>query len=176
MTKDDIQLLYEYDRWANERVLRSAAALSPEQFAQNLGGSFGSVRDTLLHIVGGDWIWLAYWKNPPSTPAALSDLRARREVIFNPDAFPDFDSLRLKWIEVQREQEEFIQRLSNESLTELLPFRTTQIRLAHLMQHVANHSTYHRGQITMMMRLLGAEPAATDFHSFLVERGSEVAD
>jgi len=176
MTKDDIQLLYEYDRWANERVLRSVTALSPEQFVQNLGGSFGSVRDTLLHILGGDWIWLEYWKNPPQNPAALSDLRARRGTAFNPDAFRDIDTLRRKWMEVQQDQEEFVKRLSNESLMELLTFRTTQIRLAHLMQHVANHSTYHRGQVTFMMRQLGAEPAATDFHSFMADRQSEVAD
>jgi uncharacterized damage-inducible protein DinB len=37
------------------------------------------------------------------------------------------------------------------------------------MQHVANHSTYHRGQIALMMRQLDAEPPATDFHVFLVE-------
>ena len=27
MTKDDIQLLYEYDRWANHRVLHAAPTL-----------------------------------------------------------------------------------------------------------------------------------------------------
>jgi uncharacterized damage-inducible protein DinB len=60
MTKDDIQLLYEYDRWANNRVLQAASALSSEQFTHYLGGSFGSVRDTFVHIIGGEWIWLAY--------------------------------------------------------------------------------------------------------------------
>jgi hypothetical protein len=39
----------------------------------------------------------------------------------------------------------------------------------HLMQHLANHSTYHRGQIRLMMRQLDAEPLATDFHMFLIE-------
>jgi uncharacterized damage-inducible protein DinB len=34
---------------------------------------------------------------------------------------------------------------------------------------MANHSTYHRGQVSLMMRQLGAEPTATDFHVFLVE-------
>jgi len=37
------------------------------------------------------------------------------------------------------------------------------------MQHLANHSTYHRGQVGLMMRQLASEPAATDFHVFLVE-------
>ena len=59
--------------------------------------------------------------------------------------------------------------MTNESLEKMLPFRTTQIRLAHLMQHLANHSTYHRGLVALMMRQLDAEPLATDFHVFLVE-------
>ena len=57
----------------------------------------------------------------------------------------------------------------------MLPFRTRQIRLAHLMQHLANHSTYHRGKIALMMRQLEAEPLATDFHVFLVETSETAA-
>ncbi len=38
-----------------------------------------------------------------------------------------------------------------------------------MMQHLANHSTYHRGQVALMMRQLDAAPLATDFHVFLVE-------
>ena len=57
MTRDDIQLLYAYDRWANNRVLQAASALGVEQFTLDLGGSFRSVRGTLVHIIGGEWIW-----------------------------------------------------------------------------------------------------------------------
>lgn len=53
MNRDDIRLLFEYDRWANDRVLRAAAGLSGEQFTRELGGSFRSVRDALVHIIGG---------------------------------------------------------------------------------------------------------------------------
>jgi len=60
MTKDDIQLLYEYDRWANNRVLHAVSALNAEQFRRDLSGSSRSVRDTLVHIIAGEWGWLAY--------------------------------------------------------------------------------------------------------------------
>jgi uncharacterized damage-inducible protein DinB len=175
MTKDDIQLLYEYDRWANNRVLQAASALGAEEFTRDLGGSFRSVRDTLVHIIGGEWIWLAYWKEPPDSPASLADLRMRRAVLFNPDAFPNVAAVYLKWAEVEKEQTEFVNCVTNELLEKMLPFRTTQVRLAHLMQHLANHSTYHRGQVALMMRQLNAEPFATDFHVFLVEGKREAA-
>ena len=175
MTKDDIQLLYEYDRWANNRVLQAASALGAEEFTRDLGGSFRSVRDTLVHIIGGEWIWLAYWKDPPDSPAALADLITRRGVLFNPDAFPHVPAVQTKWAEVEKEQTEFLNRITNELLEKMLPFRTTQVTLAHLMQHLANHSTYHRGQVALMMRQLNSEPLATDFHVFLVEGQPEVS-
>ena len=169
MTKGDIQLLYQYDRWANKRVLQAVSVLSAEQFTRDLGGSFCSVRDTLVHIIGGAWIWLAYWTEPSPTPAFLTDLRTRRATLFGPEAFPDVAAVQLKWAEVEEEQTEFVNRVTTESLETMLPFRETHVRLAHLMQHQANHSTYHRGQIALMMRQLNAEPLATDFHVFLVE-------
>jgi len=169
MTKDDIQLLYQYDRWANNRVLQATSRLTAEQFTLDLGGSFRSVRDTLVHIVGGAWIWLRYWKEPSPSHAFLADLRTRRAALFEPEAFPNIAAVQLKWAEVEEEQTEFVNRITTESLETMLPFRETQIRLAHLMQHQANHATYHRGQIALMMRQLNAEPLATDFHMFLVE-------
>jgi uncharacterized damage-inducible protein DinB len=175
MTRDDIQLLYEYDRWANNRVLQAASALSAEEFTRDPGGSFRSVRDTLVHIIGGEWGWLAYWKESSPSSAFLKDLRTRRDALFNPDAFPDVATVQLKWAEVEKEQIEFVNRVTNERLEKMLPFRTTQVRLARLMQHLANHSTYHRGQVALMMRQLDAEPVATDFHVFLVEGRREAA-
>jgi uncharacterized damage-inducible protein DinB len=169
MTKNDIELLYEYDRWANTRVLSAASTLSTEQFTQDLGGSFRSVRDTLLHIIGGEWIWLAYWKETSHAPSFLSDLRAGRDARFSPAALPDIAAVRRRWREVEKEQAEFVKSVTNNSLEQMLPFHGTQVKLAHLMQHLANHSTYHRGQISLMMRQLAAEPLATDFHVFLLE-------
>jgi uncharacterized damage-inducible protein DinB len=169
MTKDDIQLLYEYDRWANNRVLDAVSTLSAEEFTRDLGGSFRSVRDTVLHIVSSEWAWLIYWKEPSPSSAFLTDLWPRSDVLFHPNAFADFAAVRLKWAEVEGEQVEFVNRVTDESLRRMLPVCETQITLAHLMQHLANHSTYHRGQVALMMRQLAAKPLATDFAMFLME-------
>ena len=176
MTKDDIQLLYEYDRWANNRVLQAVSTLSAEEFTRDLSGSFRSVRDTLVHIIGGEWGWLTYWKEPSPSSAFVTDLWTRHEALFTADAFPDVAAVQLKWAEVERDQVEFVNRVTNESLGRMLPLRTTQISLAHLMQHLANHSTYHRGQVALMMRQLATEPLATDFRVFLVEGRRETND
>jgi uncharacterized damage-inducible protein DinB len=128
-----------------------------------------------VHIVGGEWGWLVYWKEPIHRSAFLADLWTRHDVLFHPGAFPNVAARQPKWAEVEKEQAEFVNRLTNESLEKMLPFRTIQFSLAHLMQHLANHSTYHRRQVALMMRQLDAEPLATDFHLFLVEGHGEAA-
>jgi uncharacterized damage-inducible protein DinB len=176
MNKDDIQLLFEYDRWANNSVLQAASALSVEQFTRDLGGSFGSVRDTLVHIVSGEWGWLTIFKERSLTSAFVTDLWNRIEVTFDPKMYCDNGAVRLKWVEVEREQIEFVNRVTDETLGTMLPVRATHLSLAHLMQHMANHSTYHRGQVSLMMRQLGAAPVATDFARFLLVGRSEAAN
>ena len=173
MNKDDIRLLYEYDRWANHRVLEAASTLTPDQFTRDLGGAFRSVRDTLVHLISGEWIWITYWIDPPRSPEALAELRKRRDAQFQAEGFPNIAAVRSKWEEIEREQSEFVHRVTDESLATRLPFRGSEFKLAHLMQHLANHSTYHRGQLALMMRQLGAEPLPTDFHVFLLEGHSK---
>jgi uncharacterized damage-inducible protein DinB len=172
MIKDDIQLLYEYDRWANGRVLQAASALSPEQFTRDLGGSFVSVRDTLVHIIRSEWGWLTYWKSTSHSAAFLQDLWDEDNPLFRLGAFPDVTAVARKWAEVEKEQTEFVNSVTEEALRRTLPVLEKQLNLAHLMQHLANHSTYHRGQIASMIRRLGAEPLPTDFAFFLLERSS----
>jgi len=176
MTKDDIQLFYEYDRWANNGVLQAVSTLTVEQFTRDLGGSFPSVRHTLVHIIASEWAWLTIWKQPSPSSAFVTDMWPRLGALFPPNAFPEIASVRLRWAEIESEQIEFVNRVTNESLRRMLPVHTTQISLAHLMQHLANHSTYHRGQISLMMRQLAARPVATDFAEFLMDGRRETAE
>src|SRR5262249_50997520 len=107
------------------------------------------------------------------TSAFVTELWDRIELTFDPKAYGDAASVRAKWGEVEREQIDFVSGVTDELLGRMLPIRTTQLSLAHLMQHMANHSTYHRGQVSLMMRQLDAVPVSTDFARFLlVGRGS----
>jgi len=160
MNKNDIHLLYEYDRWANARMLDAVSRLSAEQFTADFSSSFHSVRDTLTHLLSADWIWLRRWKG--TSPTAM----------LNPADFSDFAALRAKWAEVEKEQMAFVEQLTDELLASRLAYTNTkgersEYPLGQLMQHVVNHSSYHRGQITSFLRQLGAEPVATDFLIFM---------
>ena len=83
MTKDDIQLLFEFDRWANSRVLEAVSTLNADKFTRDLGGSFRSVRDTFVHIVGSESSWLRCWKEPSPSAAFIDDVWTRHDARFD---------------------------------------------------------------------------------------------
>jgi uncharacterized damage-inducible protein DinB len=166
MTVDDVRTLYEYDAWANRRTLDSCAALTPEQFTRHIESSFSSVRDTLAHIYGAEWLWLERWHGrvPTALPSA-SD-------------FPDLQTLRARWTEFQRELSAFIDALTPAELQRVIKYKNTRGTpfegpLEPMLVHVVNHGTYHRGQVVTLLRHLGAKPVATDLIAFHRERAGQ---
>jgi hypothetical protein len=99
-----------------KRLLRSAlsSALAISS------GSFRSVRDTLVHILGGEWGWLTYWKAPSHNAAFLADLWDRHDTLFHRDAFSNVAAVSLKWAEVEKEQIEFVSSVTKEALGKML--------------------------------------------------------
>ena len=166
MNIQDFCTLYEFDSWANHRVLDACAALSDEQFMRDLGNSFPSVRDTLFHICGAEWIWLERFHG--RTPTALP----------NATDYPNLESVRRRWVEIERDMLDYVASLTPEDLQRVLHSKTLagvpiSQPLWQCLQHLANHSTYHRGQITTMLRQLGAKPVGTDLIAFYRERNPQ---
>ena len=160
MNKSDIQYLYRYNQWANTTVLDSVSKLTPEQFVEDLHSSHRSVRDTLAHILAAEWIWLERWKG--TSPAALLD----------PADFPTVESVRTRLSKVESECAEFLEGLTDQSLGQAVPYINTKgeqwtYSLGQMLQHVANHSSYHRGQVVTMLRQLGAAAPPIDLLVFV---------
>ena len=80
MSKVWIQTLYQYNAWANQRILEMAAQLSPEQLKRRVEASFESIHDSLIHAMGAQWIWLSRWQGEQPTTilgsADFADLAA----------------------------------------------------------------------------------------------------
>ena len=165
MTPHEIQLLFTYNDWANKRALQAASVLTPEQFTKPLGNSFSSVRDTLAHMYGAETIWLQRFKG--ESPSAFPDTTQLN----------DLASLRAKWNPVAADFLNFINTLTQQDIDRVVEYKTMKFGvysnpLWQSLQHVVNHGTYHRGQITTMLRQLGANPILTDLMHFYRERSS----
>ena len=160
MNKQDVEYLYDFNRWANARVLDAVSKLTPEQFARDLQSSHRSVRDTLVHILAAEWIWLERWKGV--SPSAL----------LNPTEFPTVESLAKRWATLEGDYAKFIKGITDESLAEVITYTNTKgeewaYPLGQMLQHVMNHSSYHRGQVATMLRQLGAEVNPVDLLVFM---------
>ena len=151
MTIDELDTLLDFHYWARDRVLDAAAKLTPEQFERELGGSFKSVRATLVHIYWADWAWYQMWHGAfPAEALATDELR-------------DVESIRRAWRELESKARAFVKAQSGTDAHRVLEYRRLDgsvgaFPFAHMVQHLVNHGSYHRGQLTMLLRQLGVEP------------------
>jgi uncharacterized damage-inducible protein DinB len=151
MTLKDLKTLIDFHYWALYRSLDAAAQLTPEQFTRDLGSSFKSVRDTLAHLYSAEWAWHQRWNGVSPTTHLSSD------------QFPDEPSLRRAWTTHEAKMRAFLESLGEEDVTRVIEYRTLNgapgsSAIGQMVQHVVNHGSYHRGQLTTMFRQLGATP------------------
>jgi uncharacterized damage-inducible protein DinB len=165
---ETIQQLFDYNVWANQRTIAGCEALSTEQFVQQVGGSFGSVRNTLAHIMDVEWLYHERWqgRSPATIPKA--------------ENYSNLSDIKSRWKSVDADMNRFVRGLSTESIAEVIEFRNTKGLLFRqplweTMQHLVNHGTYHRGQVTTLLRQLGAVPQASDMIYFYRERSGQAA-
>jgi len=156
---DEIRQLWAYNRWANRRMLEAVASLAEEQFRRDMGSSFASVRDTLVHIMSAEWVWLSRLQGV--SPRAMPDTW---------DALPLADIERA-WERLDQSIREHIAGLDESHVDEPVSYTSTAgepyvSTRAQIVRHVVNHSTYHRGQITTLLRQLGVSAPATDLIVF----------
>lgn len=166
LERDEAVRLFDYTVWANHRVMRSAATLTPEDFRRDLHASHGGVRGTLAHILSAEWIWLERFKGV--NPTRLLD----------EGDYPDVVALRDRWAVIEEHRRSWLESLRPDALAETLDYRDTKGNahaqpLWQLVQHVVNHGSYHRGQVVLLLRQLGAKPVSTDLVFWDRERQGE---
>jgi uncharacterized damage-inducible protein DinB len=159
---ETVRLLYDYTGWADAKMLEAAAKLGPEQWTRDLASSLKSARDTVVHIASAQGIWLSRWKG--ESPKGM----------WTAADYPTPASIREKWEPLKAELASFVAAQTEESLKQPLSYKNLKgepvtFPLGPLMLHVANHSTYHRGQVTTLLRQLGAQPVSTDLVLYCLE-------
>lgn len=151
MNLTDLTTMLDYHYWARDRLLDAVEPLTPEQFTRDLGSSFPSVRDTVAHVHAAEWAWLSRWNG--ESPSALLPA----------DRFADVAAVRAGWRETESQVRAFVDRHGEAGVAKVYDFKllsgsTASAPFWQMLQHVVNHASYHRGQVTTMLRQLGAQP------------------
>ena len=155
MTLADIRLLFEFNYWAKASMLGAVDSLPEAELYKDLKTSFKSVHGTILHICSAENNWLQRSTGNPS-PKSLRI-----------EDFPDYAAVKAKWVLVESGVVNHINSLTEEQLQQSFSFTTSDGKSVptvrwHALQHMVNHGTYHRGQVTSMIRQLGGTPVSTD--------------
>jgi uncharacterized damage-inducible protein DinB len=165
LTPEVIRLLFQYNQWADRRTLDTCSALTNEQFTRDLGSSFRSVRDTLAHLYGAEWIWneRISGRSPSGLPAGA--------------AFPNLAAVRAKLEEMDRYYIDFVEVLTPSDLERVIHYKNVAGEefsnpLWQTLHQLSNHASYHRGQVVTLLRQLGAKAVATDLISFYREQAA----
>jgi uncharacterized damage-inducible protein DinB len=167
MTVQDLQFLYDYNYWANRKLFGVLSQLTPEQFTENVAGSYGSIRNTLVHVLSAEAGWLDRCGGPKRGPR------------LNPADFPTLESVTNAWEKVEAQLREFLGKLEDEDLVSNAEYSTERAEkvsmpLGELLQHAAIHGVHHRGQVALLLRLLGHAPGYLDLLFYIAEtRGVE---
>jgi uncharacterized damage-inducible protein DinB len=163
LTPELLRILFQYNQWANLRTTDACAALTSEQFTRDLGSSFGSVRDTLAHIYGAEWVWneRLHGRSPSELPL--------------PSAFADLAAVRSKMQEMDQHYLDFVFKLTPQDLEQVIRYKNLKgdplsNPLWQCLHQLSNHGTYHRGQIVTLLRQLGTKGVSTDLIGFYREQ------
>jgi uncharacterized damage-inducible protein DinB len=161
MTAAEIRTHLHYTGWASRKVLDAAMALSPEQQAKPMSVSHESILGTLGHIHFADRIWFKRTVQPDLDMPPTAQLSTA-------------ESLRTDWQELQRRWEAWADSLTDADVNRLVQFKSTagaagEATVTHIVLHLVNHGTLHRGQVVGMLRQLGVKPPTTDIMAYLRE-------
>ena len=150
MTNDEIKDLLDYHYWARNRMFAALDTLTREQFTQRIESSFKSIRDTVVHMMGAEAVWYSRWRGNP-------------QGMITAEAFGDLSSLRSAWRELESGVRDFFRELGSDKIEARMEYKSLKgephsSSFKQTLLHVVNHATYHRGQVTTMLRQIGAQP------------------
>ncbi len=157
-----------YTLWADRRMLAAVEAVRPEDLTRDTGSSFPSLLATFAHVLGAQRMWLSRFAG-----------RSLERVPGIAD-FPGFAALAAGFAETAAETEFFLAAVTDEQLKADIRYANTRgeafaLPLWQPVMQLVNHSTYHRGQLTTMLRQMGYAAPQTDFVYFCIERAAAAA-
>ncbi len=160
---ETLQSHIDYTVWASRRMLEAANALSPDELQRDFATGDKSVLGTLLHVYGGDLVWIERMHGRSLTSRPY-------------DAQANLATLEAEWPVVWERWRAYAAGLSAESAeadVEYATFKGDTLRTPawQIILHVVNHATHHRGQAAGFIRSMGKTPPVLDLVHYYRQRG-----
>ncbi|MFZ5856269.1 MAG: DinB family protein [Chloroflexota bacterium] len=174
MKIDEVKLLYDYNDWADARILAACARVRPEQYAAptSIGTGRGGLRATMVHLLDSMWqdrITLqGYYREP------LADDAAYDATELHEDAFPTLAALQERWTMERQEMQAYLNRLTEETLNStiryVIPGVIRERFVWHFLLAAILHNMQHRSEAAVLLTSYGQSPGELELVLFLNER------
>ena len=161
MTSSDARTLTRYNAWANELIFVAVAALPEGEATRPRRSVFRNMVHTLNHNYVIDRIFQAHLEG-----------RAHGYTARNTADHPPLAELWTAQQAVDRWYMDWGDRISDSALAEKVSFTFVgggegAMTRGEILQHLVNHTSYHRGFVAQMMYDAGARAPTTDLTVFL---------
>jgi uncharacterized damage-inducible protein DinB len=169
MDKQDIALLIDYNYWATAHILRAAEKTTTAQLRAPYPVSFGSLRGTLVHILGAEIMWRARCHEGYSLPAMPAEAE-----------YPDLAAIKQHWAAEETIMRAYVASLNDAAMSWLVSYKTTrgvatQTVLWQALVHMINHGTQFRAEAGVVLTSFGFSPGDIDFIYYLREKDARRA-
>ncbi len=159
---ETLRFMWRYMIYADQQIMAAARTLSDEGYDRKQNMSWGSVHKLLAHALTAQRVWLE---------------RLRGHVMVYPnDPPPPREQLESVWGEIHQGLLAFAEVQTTETLQNTIRSRNRsgvefEMPVWSVMHHVADHATYHRGQLNSMIKLAGGQPSAVMLYTYCIENG-----
>ncbi|OAI41289.1 hypothetical protein AYO38_04040 [bacterium SCGC AG-212-C10] len=157
--------MFEYNRWANLRLIDFCEALPEEQQNATVAGTFGSIRQTLTHLVGSQDVFL--WRMARDD----AELEANAAQLRGP--WQSWDVLRAVDERGAAGLIVAARDADGDPEVTLPPYFDQHIAVpkSFLFLHAMYHGIEHRGQICTTLTQIGVEPPDLDGWGYAAAAG-----
>lgn len=155
--KDWMERQYDYHIWASGKLLAFIASLPEDVFSKKVNLGFASIAEVAGHLASAEEVWFARLRGetPPPLTAKL---------------FRTIEEARDYMNRMHEKNREYVRNVQDWEA--IVNYRNTlnqsfQNTIGDIVEQVINHGTYHRGNMTTMLRFLGHSGTLTDYVVFI---------
>ncbi|KTD87756.1 DinB family protein [Paenibacillus etheri] len=155
--------MFKYQTWANQTILGRIKELPSSVLSQEVNSSFPTIAHALSHIYAVDMMWYLVLTGTAMPEAFQQSIPLNMSILDSVDEYANI------FAQLSEQYNEWLHNQSDLEQTILLdnPFAGIHLtRLSEIMLQVANHGTYHRGNISTMLRQLGYASTMNDYSLF----------
>ena len=155
-----VRQMARYNIWQNRSLYGAAEQLSDAVRRQDQGAFFGSIHNTLNHLLWGDQIWMSRFADTAQPLAKnIADSTAQ---------YPGWDELKRERTAFDAVIQTWAETVDAPALSGDLTWFSGAIQrrvtkpVSLCVTHMFNHQTHHRGQVHALLTRSGAKPEPTD--------------